>query len=113
MNYGCDIDVFSGWAEAAVHGTFSQRVERLYNAAVIFKRAQGQGRIRRIAGLESLLAHFGPHVVCVELLPIGAPRRNWKQTLISDGYLIVRHPDLQTTLDIADHVGTDLQLFAS
>ena len=40
------------------------------------------------------------------------PRRDWKTTLVSDGYLIVRHPDLETTLAMADRVGTDLQLFA-
>ena len=47
-----------------------------------------------------------------ELLPIGAPRRNWILTLVSDGFLVVRHPDLQATLDIADAVGTDLHLYA-
>jgi len=112
MNYGCDIDVFAGWAEAVCHGRFSQRVERRYNAAVVFKRARGGGRIRRIEGLERLVARYRPHIVCIDLLPVGAPRRNWKQTLISDGYLILRHPDLQATLEMADRVGTDLQLWA-
>ncbi|RMH19729.1 MAG: ATP-grasp domain-containing protein [Acidobacteria bacterium] len=112
MNYACDLDVYRGWAEAVVHRRFSQPIERKYNAAVIFKRAQGQGRIRRIAGLGKLLADFGPHVVCVDLAPVGAPRRDWRQTLISDGYLIVRHPELRATLEMADRVGTDLQLFA-
>ncbi|HEV8631394.1 MAG TPA: ATP-grasp domain-containing protein, partial [Thermoanaerobaculia bacterium] len=36
MNYGCDIDVFRGWAEAVVHGSWSQPLERKYNSAVIF-----------------------------------------------------------------------------
>jgi hypothetical protein len=112
MNYGCDIDVFRGWAEAICHGTFSQNIDRSYNAAVIFKRAQGEGIIQRVEGLDSILAHFGPHVVCVNLLPPGARRRNWKQTLISDGYLIVRHPDLGFTLAMADRVGTHLRLLA-
>jgi len=31
---------------------------------------------------------------------------------LSDGYLIVRHPDLERTLEIADAVGTDLQIEA-
>ncbi len=112
MNYACDFDSYVGWAEAVCHGRLSQPVERRYNAAVIFKRARGQGRIRRIVGLERLVARFRPHIVCVDLLPVGAPRRDWKQTLISDGYLIVRHPDLQATLEIADRVGTDLQIEA-
>lgn len=112
MNYACDIDTYVGWAEAVAHGRFSQPVERRYNAAVVFKRARGQGRIQRIEGLERLLARYRPHIVCVELLPIGAPRRDWKQTLISDGYLILRHPDLEATLEIADRVGTELQIHA-
>jgi hypothetical protein len=113
MNYACDLDTFTGWAEASCHGRFGQRIERRYNAAVVFKRAAGQGRIRRIEGLERLVARYRPHVVCIDLLPVGAPRRNWRQTLISDGYVIVRHPDLDATLEIADRFGTDLQIYAA
>ncbi|MDY7096269.1 MAG: hypothetical protein SX243_25110, partial [Acidobacteriota bacterium] len=80
---------------------------------VIFKRAQGEGRIQRIEGLESLLSRIGPHVVCVDLLPLGHPRRNWKQTLLSDGYLMIRHPNLEAACEIADRVGTDLQIYAA
>jgi hypothetical protein len=112
MNYSCDIDVFSGWAEAVLHGRWSQPIERRYNTAIIFKRAHGRGRIRRIEGLESLLARFHQHVVSVELLPVGAQRRNWKNTLLSDGWVIVRHPHLETLLAIADSFGTDLQIYA-
>ncbi len=112
MNYASDVDVYTGWAEAVCHDRFSQTAERKYNAAVIFKRAQGEGRIRHIEGLEPLLREFGNAVVCVDLLPIGHPRRNWRATLISDGYLIVRHPDLKTAMAMADRVGTDLKLYA-
>ena len=113
MNYACDLDTFVGWAEAAVHGSWSQRIDRKYNAAIVFKRAHGQGRIRRIEGLHRLLHEFGGHVRAVDLLPIGAHRRNWKQTLISDGYLILRHPDLGTCCAMADKVGSDLHLHAA
>jgi hypothetical protein len=112
MNYSCDVDVWTGWAEAVCHGRWSQPIERKYNACILFKRAQGQGRIQRIAGLDHWLAKYGEHVVCVELLPIGAPRRNWKQTLISDGWVIFRHPDVNATVEIADRFSTDVQMFA-
>lgn len=113
MNYTCDTDVYRGWGEALIHGRLGQPTERKYNAAVIFKRAQGEGRIRRIEGLEALLSRIGQHVVCVDLLPLGHPRRNWKQTLLSDGYLMIRHPNLEAACEIADRVGTDLQIYAS
>lgn len=113
MNYASDIDVYRGWAEAVCHGRFSQTVERRYNAAVIFKRAQGQGVIRQVRGLEALRHTFGDFLVYESLTPVGAPRRNWKQSLVSDGYLVVRHPDLATACAMADRVGTDLQLYAT
>ena len=111
MNFACDMDVYAGWAEAVVRGTFSQQVERKYNANIIFKRATGQGRIRNIEGLDRI-ARFREHIVAMELLPIGAPRRNWIQTLISDGFIIVRHPDLEACMDMSDAIGRELQLHA-
>jgi biotin carboxylase len=113
MNFASDIDLFTGWAEAAVHGTFSPRVERLYNCAIVFKRAHGEGTIRRIEGLDRILSAFGEHIPSFDLLPIGAHRRDWVKTLLSDGFVFVRHPDLDTTTEMADRVGTDLQLYAS
>jgi hypothetical protein len=112
MNFNGDIDLFAGYAEAELHGTFSQSQERKYYVANIFKRAQGQGRIRHIEGLDELRRRFGPAIVNVALLPVGAPRRDWVLTLISDGYVTVRHPDKDTLFAMADAVGTDLQLYA-
>jgi hypothetical protein len=113
MNFGSDIDLFDGYGEAEVKGTFSQRVERKYNVANVFKRAEGQGRIRRIEGLDRIRQLFGESIVHVDLLPVGAPRRDWVLTLVSDGYVTVRHPDWEKLKEMADVVGTDLRLYAS
>ena len=43
MNYSVDADLFVGWAEAVCHGRLSQDVARKYNAAMVFKRAEGPG----------------------------------------------------------------------
>lgn len=112
MNFNADIDLFAGYGEAEVRGTFSQPVERKYYACNIFKRAHGQGRIQRIEGLDELRRRFGEWIVNVDLLPVGAPRRDWVLTLISDGYVTVRHPDKDTLFAMADLVGTDLHLHA-
>jgi len=112
MNYSVDIDLFRGWAEAVCHGSFSQNYERRNNAAIIFKRAIGEGRIKKIEGLERLMHEFGPHIAAVQLSPVGASKKSFRRSLTSDGYLVVRHPDFQTCLAIADRVGTDLTLYA-
>ena len=113
MNFVSDIDLFAAWAEAVVHGTFTLEFERTYNCAIIFKRAQGQGYIRRIEGLEQIMAEFGEHIPAIDLLPVGAHRRDWVKTLLSDGYVFVRHADLALTAQMADRIGMELQMYAT
>lgn len=112
MNYACDFDVYREWARAVVHGEFGAVVARKYNVATIYKRAQGNGRIHAIEGLDEIYRRYRDAIVWNSLLPVGAMRRNWKQTLVSDGFLMLRHPDLQATLSIADEVGTRVRLYA-
>jgi hypothetical protein len=113
MNYATDADLFTAWAEAVTRGRISAPVIRRYNAASIFKRASGAGRITGIAGLDELLAAYGEHVAALELLPIGAPRRDWRATLIADGMVIIRHPDLPAALEIAQRFAAGLRLYAA
>jgi formate-dependent phosphoribosylglycinamide formyltransferase (GAR transformylase) len=112
MNYTADIDLFAGWAEAVTAGQFSQQGEREYNSAIVVKRARGQGRIHHVEGLDRLQSEFGEHIMLVNLLPVGTPRNDWRTSILSDGYVILRHPDLPSLLNMADRVGTDLQLYA-
>ncbi len=112
INYASDVDTYTGWAEAVVHGSFTQKVERKYNAAWIYKRAQGTGRIQRYEGLESTLSELGPSIVAVDLNPIGAPRRDWRKVLVGDGMVVLRHPDLATTRMMAERVASRLHIFA-
>ena len=113
MNYATDADLFTAWAQAVTSGRISQPIERRYNAASIFKRASGAGRIVKITGLDRLLAEYGEHVAALDLLPVGAPRRDWRATLIADGMVIIRHPDLPMALEIAQRFAADLRLYAA
>jgi formate-dependent phosphoribosylglycinamide formyltransferase (GAR transformylase) len=113
MNYATDSDLFSAWAQAVTQGRIAQPVERRYNAASIFKRARGAGRITHYEGLDELLASYGEQVAALELLPVGAPRRDWRATTIADGMVIIRHPDLAQALEIAQRFAADLHLYAS
>jgi len=113
MNYATDADLFTAWAEAVTHGRISSSITRHYNAASIFKRASGAGRITHHEGLDRLLAEYGDHVAALELLPVGAPRRDWRATLIADGMVIIRHPQLPMALEIAQRFAADLRLYAA
>lgn len=112
MNYSSNIDLFREWARAVCWKSFEARVTRDYNVAIIFKRAQGQGRIRHIEGLEKYMAKYGEHVATEQLLRPGSMRRDWKQTLVSDGFVVVRHPNLEATIQMADEFGANVQIYA-
>jgi len=112
MNYTIDGDLFREWARAVCWGAFEAATERKYNVAIVFKRAQGAGRITAIVGLEEYQQRFQPWIVEDRLLRPGTPRRNWKQTLLSDGYLIVRHPDWEEAHRMARAAATDIAMYA-
>jgi biotin carboxylase len=111
MNYACDADLFRTWAAAVIIGRVDP-VARPYNAVSIFKRARGSGHITHVEGLDRLLAEHGDSVCVLDLLPVGAHRRDWRATLISDGMIILRDPDLDRLVMIADRFGSELQLYA-
>jgi biotin carboxylase len=112
MNYTIDGDLFCEWARAVCWHAFETSTERKYNTAIVFKRAKGQGRITSIAGLDEFMARHGRWVVEDKLLRPGAMRRNWQQTLISDGYLILRHPDWDRAHEMAFDAATNVVLYA-
>jgi hypothetical protein len=111
MNFSCDTDVYAGWAEAVCHGTFGQPTERRYNVGQVIKRAQGHGIITRIEGVAETLGKYGDHVVNVDLLPIGSPRRDWQATVLSDGVIVVRHPDLDAVIAMSNDIAANVHLF--
>lgn len=112
MNYTCDVDLFREWARAVCHGRFEASTTRKYNVGMIFKRARGWGHITRIEGLGGWLRACGPHVVEESLLRPGTPRRDWQQTQLADGRLMVRHPDFGETLRMCQSAATDIQMYA-
>ena len=112
MNYACDADLYVAWAEAVLLGHLRTPIAQRFNSGNVFKRAHGQGRITAIEGLDALLAAYGEHVVNVDLLPIGAPRRDWRTTTVGDGGVVVRHHELQKVIEMTDAFARDLQLYA-
>lgn len=113
MKYVCDFDVFREWGRAVCWHAFEADLSYKHNVATVYKRARGQGVIREMEGWQAIQQDFGEHIVWDNLLPIGATRRNWRHTLVSDGFLMMRHPDLQQTMAMADRVGNSLHLYAS
>ncbi|MBM4360770.1 MAG: ATP-grasp domain-containing protein [Deltaproteobacteria bacterium] len=112
MNYAADVDLFTEWARAVIHGQIDAPLGQKYHAAIVFKRAKGRGRIVGSTGLEAFLRKHGPHVARLDFLPVGARRRDWTQTFLGDGNLVVRHPDRATALAMAREAAATVHLHA-
>ncbi len=112
MNYTGDIDIYREWARAVCWGSFEASTARPYSAAIVFKRAEGEGRISRVEGLEAFKARHGTAIAREDLLAVGTPRRDWKQTFLSDGNLVVRHPNADHTLRIAMDAASSIRMYA-
>jgi biotin carboxylase len=112
MNYTSDIDLFREWARVVCWGHFEGDATRKYNVGIVFKRAQGWGQITRIEGLVDWLRACGPWVVEDKLLRPGMQRRDWKQTQVSDGHVIVRHPDWGEALRMCYAAATNIRMYA-
>jgi hypothetical protein len=68
--------------------------------------------VREHRGLRALMQRYGEHVASIELTPIGEPRRDWRQVVVGDGWIVVRHPDLATALEISERFVNDLLIVA-
>jgi len=112
MKFACDFDPFRAWASAMTNKTLGTEIERKFNVVAVYKRARGIGRITRYEGADELNAKYGEFVVWNTLLPPGTPRRNWKQTILSDGFVMLRHPDLDKTVEMGNAVANNLHVYA-
>lgn len=93
MNFTSDIDLYREWARAVCWGAFEADTPRKYNCVAVFKRAIGQGRIQRVEGLDLFRRRHGRWICWDNLNTVGSPRRDWKNTLVGDGFLVFRHPE--------------------
>ena len=64
-------------------------------------------------GMDRWLRRFGEHVVHAGDAPRGrACVATGRPPCISDGHVMVRHPDLQTTVKMCNDFGTDVTMYA-
>jgi hypothetical protein len=112
INYANDIDIYREWARAVCWHSFEAVPQRRYHVCAVFKRAQGQGRIVAIDGLDRVRRRCGAGLVVEDLLAVGTPRRNWKATLLGDGYVMMRSPDYRDVCKMRDVAVNALRLYA-
>ncbi len=112
IDYSNEIDIFREWARAVCWKSFEAQPQRKYHVVTVFKRAKGQGRITGVTGLDAVRQRAGGGLVEVGLLPVGHPRRNWKNTLMSDGHVTMRSVDYGDVCGMRDVAVEQLAMYA-
>lgn len=109
MSRAHDFDALQAWARAMVFDEFTPP-ERKYAVGAAYLRAQGQGRIVAVHGVEAVLRAVGDLIVEARMPHIGAaPSTSYE----GDGFVIVRHPDTkrveQAVLTIVSNIRVELK----
>jgi hypothetical protein len=87
--YAHDFDLYTGWAQLVVYGSFDPP-QRQWSVGTVFLRGQGTGIVRGVHGLDGLPDELGSTVV-ESRLP--QPGQMSSSSYVGDGHIIVRHPD--------------------
>ena len=95
ISWAHDFDLFRAWADVVIHGRFTPR-PRPYAAGAAYLRGQGTGRVKRVHGLDDVLARLGPLVVEKRIPAPGQPTTG---TYEGEGFVLVRHPDTRVVRD--------------
>jgi hypothetical protein len=92
LSYAHDINLYRAWPRLMVFNSFDPPPRR-YAVGAAYVRGQGQGRVRRIHGLDEVQRRFGSLVVEAKLPKEGQPPSDSYE---GDGYIILRDPDTNT-----------------
>lgn len=91
IGYAHDVDFYGAWGRLVATDQFT-KPERRFAAGAAYLRAQGQGRVARVHGVEQATKELGSLVVEARLPEIGqAPSGTYE----GEGYVILRHPSTE------------------
>ncbi|MBL9104742.1 MAG: ATP-grasp domain-containing protein [Myxococcales bacterium] len=107
-----EIDLYREWARVVCWHAFEAVPQRRYHVAALFKRAEGEGVVDRVDGVEELRARLGSGLVSLSTLARGEPRHDWRKTRLSDGQVLLRHPDHATCMEMLRFAQRTLRIHA-
>lgn len=100
ISYAHDVHFYRVWAQVMIDGTFDTP-ERRYATGCAFLRGQGEGRVKKIHGLEEAQRDIGPLVVESQLPRIGQiPSSSYE----GDGFVILRHRETRVVKKALHHL---------
>lgn len=105
-SFAHDANMYEAWAKLVVLEKFTP-LERKYAAGAAFFRGQGQGKVKRIHGLDRANKDLGHLVVESKLPQIGQPQATSYE---GEGYAVIRHPETSVVRNALRHLVSTVRI---
>ncbi|MEO0421063.1 MAG: ATP-grasp domain-containing protein [Pseudomonadota bacterium] len=112
-NAGNDIDLYRDWAMAVCHGRTVQRPSRRFACGMIALRADRDGRVTHVEGLDEIGKRYHNDIVAANIPSPGAPAGSVEGGYMAGAWMRVRHPDYDHLRHILNDIGETVQVRAS
>lgn len=107
-NYGHDIDLFSSWGKLMIEKQFDYGMDRKHHVGCACLRAQGEGNIRGVAGLDIVRKELGS-LILEELIPtVGTPKT---KAYIGEGSIYCRGQNYSQVFDALKFVVETVKIY--
>ncbi len=110
---GNDIDIYTEWANAIVHGRVDRPLSRRRAAGIVALRPDRDGQIAGYEGVDEVQRRFGEHILDVHLPEPGTPTQPVEAGYMANAWVRMVHPDYDTLRAMLDAVGETLKVRAS
>ena len=110
---GNDVDIYSEWANAIVHGQVDRPLSRRRAAGIVALRPDRDGQITAYEGVDEVQQRFGEHILDVHLPETGTPTQPVEAGYMANAWVRMIHPDYDTLRGMLDAVGQLLKVRAS
>jgi formate-dependent phosphoribosylglycinamide formyltransferase (GAR transformylase) len=109
---GNDMDIYTEWANAVIHGETATAPSRRYASGMVAVRPEQDGSITGYSGVEELQQQFGEWVIDAHLPAAGTATQPVAAGYMANAYVRMRHPDYDTLRAMLETVGRTLHVYA-
>ena len=107
-NYGHDIDLFDAWCKLMIYNQFDYHMIRKHHVGCACLRAQGEGNIRHIEGLEQIRRELGGLIIEEQIPALGTPKT---EAYIGEASVYCRGQNYKQVLDALKFVVNTVRMY--
>ena len=109
---GNDVDLYTEWAHAIVHGSTDRPLSRRFASGLVALRPDRDGTITGYSGVDDVAARMNEWVIDAHFPNPGTPTQPVEAGFMANAYVRVKHPEFETVRAMLDDVGRTVHVHA-